>query len=139
MAPSGVNGQYTPASISVWRIGVVPQLGPASTGTRLPALVVVQKYTTIIQQLIALIDVTGQGASDATLGQAIRVLGLVSRMKEQASQQRAILTYGLLVGHLSPTEQLALNSALSDQQGNLASFNTAASTSRLTPRRGTSA
>ncbi len=105
----------------------LPLLRKASTGTKLPALVVVQKYTTIIQQLIALIDVTGQGASDATLGQAIRVLGLVSRMKEQASQQRAILTYGLLVGQLSPTEQLALNSALSDQQSNLASFNTAAS------------
>ena len=102
-------------------------LRKASTGTKLPALVVVQKYTTLIQQLLALIDVTGQGASDATLGQAIRVLGLVSRMKEQASQQRAILTYGLLVGQLSPNEQLALNSALSDQQSNLASFNTTAS------------
>ena len=103
------------------------QLRTASIGTKLPALVVVQKYSTIIQQLIALIDVTGQGTSDATLGQAIRVLGLVSRMKEQASQQRAILTYGLLVGQLSPNEQTALNSALSEQQSNLASFNTTAS------------
>ena len=102
-------------------------LRKAATGTDLPALVVVQKYTTMIQQLIALIDVTGQGASDATLGQAIRVLGLVSRMKEQASQQRAILTYGLLAVQLSPNEQLALNSALSHQQSNLASFNTTAS------------
>ena len=103
------------------------QLRKAAIGTKLPALVVVQKYSTIIQQLIALIDVTGQGASDATLGQAIRVLGLVSRMKEQASQQRAILTYGLLAGQLSPNEQTALNSALSEQQSNLASFNTTAS------------
>ncbi len=79
-----------------------------------------QKYTTIIQELIALIDVTGQGASDATLGQSIRVLGLVSRMKEEASEQRAILTYGLLVGQLSPNELTALNSALSEQQSNLA-------------------
>ena len=102
-------------------------LRKASIGTKLPALVVVQKYSIIIQQLIALIDVTGQGTSDATLGQAIRVLGLLSRMKEQASQQRAILTYGLLVGQLSPNEQTALNSALSEQQSNLASFNTTAS------------
>jgi signal transduction histidine kinase len=103
------------------------QLRKAATHTKLPALVVVQKYSTIIQQLIALIDLTGQGASDATLGQAIRVLGLVSRMKEQASQQRAILTYGLLAGRLSPNELTALNSALSEQQSNLASFNTTAS------------
>jgi signal transduction histidine kinase len=103
------------------------QLRGAATGTELPALIVVQKYTTIIQQLLALIDVTGQGASDATLGQAIRVLGLVSRMKEEASQQRAILTEGLQVTKLSPNELSALNSALAQQQSNLASFNTAAS------------
>ena len=103
------------------------QLRAASIATKLPALVVVQKYSAMIQQLIALIDLTGQGTSDATLGQAIRVLSLVSRMKEQASQQRAILTYGLLVGQLSPNEQTALNSALSEQQSNLASFNTTAS------------
>ena len=56
----------------------------------------VQKYTQVIDNLLALIDVTAQGASDATLGQAIRVLGLVSRMKEEASEQRGILTAGLL-------------------------------------------
>jgi signal transduction histidine kinase len=102
-------------------------LRTAATRTDLPALVVVQKYATIIQQLLGLIDVTGQGASDATLGQAIRVLGLVSRMKEQASEQRAILTDGLLVAQLTPNELTALNSALSEQQSNLASFNTTAS------------
>jgi signal transduction histidine kinase len=102
-------------------------LRKAATRTNLPALVVVQKYATIIQQLLGLIDVTGQGASDATLGQAIRVLGLVSRMKEQASEQRAILTYGLLVTQLSPNELTALNSAVAEQQSNLASFNTTAS------------
>jgi len=102
-------------------------LRSAATTKDLPALVVVQKYATIIPQLLGLIHVTGQGASDATLGQAIRVLGLVSRMKEEASQQRAILTEGLQVGQLSPNELTALNSALSQQQSNLASFNTAAS------------
>jgi signal transduction histidine kinase len=102
-------------------------LRKVATRTNLPALVVVQKYATIIQQLLGLIDVTGQGASDATLGQAIRVLGLVSRMKEQASEQRAILTYGLLVTQLSPNELTALNSAVAEQQSNLASFNTTAS------------
>ena len=99
----------------------------AATTTNLPALIVVQKYATIIQQVLGLIDVTGQGASDATLGQAIRVLGLVSRMKEEASEQRAILTYGLLFTRLSPNELTALNSAVAEQASNLASFNTTAS------------
>ena len=87
-------------------------LRAAATGSQLPALVVVQKYATVIEELLGLIDVTGQGASDATLGQAIRVLGLVSRMKEEASEQRAILTYGLLVSQLNPNELTALNSAV---------------------------
>ena len=99
----------------------------AATATQLPAQVVVTKYATIINDLIALIDVTGQGASDATLAQSIRVLGLVSRMKEEASEQRADLSLGLLQGSLSPTELNALNSAISEQASNLASFNTTAS------------
>ncbi|HEY4461853.1 MAG TPA: nitrate- and nitrite sensing domain-containing protein, partial [Streptosporangiaceae bacterium] len=102
-------------------------LRAAATGSQLPALVVVQKYATVIEELLGLIDVTGQGASDATLGQAIRVLGLVSRMKEEASEQRAILTYGLLASQLNPNELTALNSAVSEQQSNLASFNSTAS------------
>ncbi len=86
--------------------------------------VVVTKYATIIDDLLALIDVTGQGASDATLGQDIRVLGLVSRMKEEASEQRADLSLGLLQGSLSPNQLTALNSAIAEQASNLASFNT---------------
>ncbi len=70
---------------------------------------------------------TGQGASDATLAQAIRVLGLVSRMKEEASEQRADPHLGLLQGSLSPNELTALNSAVAEQASNLASFNTTAS------------
>ena len=102
-------------------------LRQASTTTDLPALVVVQKYTGLINDLLALIDVTGQGASDATLAQSIRVLGLVSRMKEEASEQRGILTIGLLTKQLTANQLSSLNAALSEQQSNLASFNTASS------------
>ena len=105
----------------------VTLLRKAATATQLPAQVVVTKYAAVINDLIALIDVTGQGASDATLAQSIRVLGLVSRMKEEASEQRADLSLGLLQGSLSPTELNALNSAISEQASNLASFNTTAS------------
>ena len=105
----------------------VKPLRQDSTTTQLAAQVVVTKYTTIIDDLIALIDVTGQGTSDAALGQAIRVLGLVSRMKEEASEQRADLSAGLLQGSLSANELAALNSAIAQQASNLASFNTTAS------------
>ncbi len=127
-----INGSFSTqtqqeATTALTALQNLTELRKAATGTQLPALVVVQKYTTIIQDLIALIDVTGQGTSDATLGQAIRVLGLVSRMQEEASEQRAILAEGLLVGQLSPNELTALNSALAEQQSNLSSFDTTAS------------
>ena len=105
----------------------VKLLRSAATTTELPAQVLVTRYATIINDLIALIDVTGQGASDPTLAQSIRVLGLVSRMKEEASEQRADLSLGLLQGSLSPNELNALNSAIAEQASNLASFNTTAS------------
>ena len=129
---SQINGSFSAqtqqeAATALTALQNLKQLRAASTGTQLPAAVVVQKYTTILQELISLIDVTGQGTSDATLGQAIRVLGLVSRMKEEASEQRAILTYALLIQQLSPNALTSLNSALAEQQSNLASFNTTAS------------
>ena len=102
-------------------------LRKASTTTDLPGLVVVQKYTGLINDLLALIDVTGQGASDATLSQGIRVLGLVSREKEEASEQRGILTIGLLTKNLTANELSSLNAALSEQASNLQSFNSSAS------------
>jgi signal transduction histidine kinase len=105
----------------------VKLLRDASTTTQLAGQLVVTRYAMIINDLIALIDVTGQGASDATLAQSIRVLGLVSRMKEEASEQRADLSLGLLQGSLSPNDLSALNSAVSEQASNLASFNTTAS------------
>jgi Nitrate and nitrite sensing/HAMP domain len=111
-------------------LGNLTQLRTASTKTHLPALVVVQKYTGVIDDLLALIDVTGQGTNDATLGQDIRVLSLVSRMKEEASEQRGILTIGLLTKQLTANQLSSLNAALSEQQSNLQSFDTSASTAQ---------
>jgi signal transduction histidine kinase len=102
----------------------VPALRQAAVSTQLPPLVVVQKYTQLIDDLQALEDETSQGSSDAALSQTVRVLGLVSRMKEEASEQRAILTAALLQGQLTADELAALNAALADQQGNLQAFNT---------------
>ncbi len=105
----------------------VKLLRSAATTTKLPGEVVVTRYATIIDALIGLIDVTGQGTSDPTLAQDVRVLGLVSRMKEEASEQRAYLSLGLLQGSLSPNQLTALNSSIAEQASNLASFNTTAS------------
>jgi signal transduction histidine kinase len=112
------------AATSLTMLGGLSALRNAAISSQFPPLVVVQKYTQLIQALQALEDETSQGSSDATLSQTVRVLGLVSRMKEEASQQRAILTGSLLQGQLTAGELAALQAALADQQGNLQAFNT---------------
>jgi signal transduction histidine kinase len=100
----------------------LPALRAAATGTQIPSLVVVEKYATIINNLLVLENETAQGASDATLAQTVRVLNLVSLMKEQASEQRAILTAALIRGVMLNSELQSLNNAEGLQASDLQSF-----------------
>ncbi len=120
------------AATALADLGNLPSLRQAATGTKLPALVVVQKYGNLISDLLVLEDSTAQGSSDAELSQTVRVLGFVSRMKEDASQQRAILTAALIQGTLNPASQAALVAAQSDQSANLSSFNLSATNAQRT-------
>jgi hypothetical protein len=104
----------------------LPSLRLAATESQLPALVVVQKYSGIVGDLLVLEQNTSAGASDGTLSQAVRQLGLVSRMKEDASEQRAILTAALIQQRLDPAAKTALQNAQSDQAASLSSFNLSA-------------
>ena len=99
----------------------------SSIQTQLPLLVVVQKYTQVIDDVLALDDQNSQGSSDPTLAQTVRVLGLVSAMEEEASEQRAILAAALLQGKFGPGGLDALDAAQSAQQSNLAAFDISAS------------
>jgi signal transduction histidine kinase len=106
------------------------QLGPlrdAATKTQLNATVVVRDYTLVINKLLVLEDVTAQGASDPTLSQDVRVLGLISHAKEDASEQRAILTEALLQKRLGPADLVALDNAQADETSNLTEFGLTAS------------
>ncbi len=128
---SGFSGQVQQeAGTALTSLQNLSVLRNAATTTKLSPLVVVQHYTGLIDNLLALIDVTGQGTSDATLSQGIRVLSLVSRMKEEASEQRGILTIGLLTRQLDSNQLSSLNAALSEQQSNLQSFDASASTAQ---------
>jgi signal transduction histidine kinase len=87
---------------------------------------ITQKYSRIITDLLVLEQNTGQGVSDVTLAETVRVLGLVSRMKEDASQQRAILTAALIQHVLDPGARTALLTAQADQASNSVSFSLSA-------------
>src|ERR1022692_367121 len=102
-------------------------LRTVSTTTKLPALVVVQEYTNVIDDVLAMNDQVAQAASDPSLAQTVHVLGLVSAMQEVASEQRAILAAALLQHSFGAGQQSALQAAQSAQQSDLASFNISAS------------
>jgi signal transduction histidine kinase len=112
-------------------IGNLPPIRSAATNTQLPALIVIKEYATVISALLAVESQIAVGSSDSELAGEVRVLGLVSSMKEEASQQQALLTSALRpdlvsLGQFGPAQQSALTDAQAQQQGNLSEFGTAA-------------
>ena len=106
-------------------------LRSAATTTHLPVLVVVNKYTTVINNVLALDDQISQSASDPQLAQTVRALSLVSAMQESASEQRAILFAAIWAGRFGPGQLAALQNAESAQQSNLSTFTASASVGEL--------
>ena len=98
----------------------------ASTRTQLYPLVVVNKYAGLIDNLLVIDDQTAQGTGDPVLSQTVGVLDQVSRMKEEASEQRAILAAALLQGNLTQLEVSALDTAQANQASGLQAFNLSA-------------
>ncbi len=115
------------ASVALTALSGLASLRTVATTYRLPALVVVQEYTHVIDDVLALNDQIAQAANDPALGQTTQVLGLVSAMQEVASEQRAILAAALLQGSFGPGQLAALQAAQSAQQSDQASFDIAAS------------
>ena len=115
-------------------------LGPlriAATRSQLPALVVIQEYTDKINTLLALADQVAVGSSDSTLADSVRATGLVSAMKEEASEQQALITaaqssslIGLSSTGFAPGIQAAITTAEAEQQANEAAFNGTATASQ---------
>jgi signal transduction histidine kinase len=122
------------AQSAITAIDGLKALRNTSTTTRVPSAVVIQKYENVINQLLTLEDEIAAGSNDAALADSVRVVSLISGMKEEVSQQQAILTSSLstdLVGAagVQPSQLAALNAAQAQQQADLTQFNLTASDS----------
>jgi signal transduction histidine kinase len=136
----GINGSYPTLAqqdvqAAITAIGNLPAIRAAANDTRLPALIVIEEYATAIDTLLAVENQIGVGSSDSTLAGEVRVLGLVSSMKEEASQQQALLTSALRsdlvsLGQFGPSQQSAITDAQAQQQGDLNEFDTAATSAQ---------
>jgi signal transduction histidine kinase len=77
---------------------VLTLLGPVRTAaitTHLPVVDVMNKYTSIIVQLLAIDDNIALGSGDPALTSDVRSLNLVSLIAEETSEQRGLLFYTL--------------------------------------------
>jgi signal transduction histidine kinase len=136
----GVDGSYpalaqADAEAVVTTINGLPTLRFFAAHTKLPALAVIQAYTSAINNLLAIDNQVAVGSSDTTLAGSVRVLNLVSNAKEGVSEQQAILisalAYDLLsLGTFGPSQQQAITIAQADEQSNLQEFSTAATASQ---------
>ncbi len=119
------------ATVVLTALDSLPGLRAGAAGTNIPVLTVVTRYAQIVEDLLALDNDIAQGTGDPVLGQAVSALGLVSQIKEETSQQRAILAAALLQGAFAPHELTALQNAVSAQQTNQQAFDSTASPSQL--------
>jgi hypothetical protein len=132
----GIGGAYPAlaqqdSQAAVSAIGDLPAIRGAATGTQLPAQIVINEYATAIDALLAVESQIAVGSGDSTLAGSVSALALVSGMKEEASEQQALLTSALgpdliSLGQFEPAQQLAITDAEAQQQGDLNQFNTAA-------------
>jgi signal transduction histidine kinase len=108
------------------RISDLRGLRDAALHTDLPSLPVIIDYSQSVGDLFALNDEIAQGSADSALADSVRALGSLSRMQEQASQQRALLFAALTERRFEPGALQDLISAQSAQASDLAAFLTSA-------------
>ncbi len=116
----------TDAAAVIARIADVPDLRSYATAGDAPALTVVNDYSLATADLFTFDDDIAQQAGSSALVGKVRALGSLSRMKDQASVQRAILQAALISGQFAPGTLNALLAAQAQQATDLASFETSA-------------
>jgi signal transduction histidine kinase len=119
----------TNATAVLTRIADLPDLRSSAAQSQTPALTVVTNYSQAIADLFAFNDDIAQEGGNSALVANVRTLGSLSRMKDQASQQRAILYSALVEGQFEPGALAALTAAQAQQASDLASFGTSATLS----------
>ena len=127
----GVGGAFpaqtqADAAAVIARIADLPNLRSYAMAGNAPALTVITNYTLALADLFTFDDAIAQQAGSSALVASVRTLGSLSRMKDQASLQRAILEAALVSGQFQPGTLDALTTAQTQQATDLASFGTSA-------------
>jgi signal transduction histidine kinase len=114
------------AAAVIARIADLRNLRSYAAAGNAPALAVITNYSLALADLFTFDDAIAQQADSAALVGRVRALGSLSRMKDQASQQRAILEAALVSRRFQPGTLDALTAAQAQQAADLASFGASA-------------
>ncbi len=138
---AGIGGSF-PANIQA-RVGTVvsliDHLGELRSTAQASqsALAVIAGYATPISEMLSLNAQIAQGNADAGLANDVQELNSLAMAKDQATQQRAILYNALKQQLFADGELQALTTAESEQEGDLAAFDTTASAAQQNSFRNT--
>ena len=105
----------TDAGAVLTSIDELPKLRQEAVQSTTPALTTIDAYTAALANLFSFNDGIAQQSGNAAFANSVRTLGSLSRMKDQASQQRAILFTAFVGGQFTPAEQTALIAAQAQQ------------------------
>src|SRR5262245_57019731 len=114
------------AAAVIARIADLRNLRSYAAAGNAPALAVITNYSLALADLFTFDDAIAQQAGSAALVGRVRSLGSLSRMKDQASQQRAILEAALVSRQFQPGTLDALTAAQAQQAADLGSFGASA-------------
>jgi signal transduction histidine kinase len=103
-------------------IAELPGLRRRAAQRRAPALAVIQGYSAATAGLSPVNDGIADLSDDPVLISSVRALGALARMKDQASQQQAILGAALASGRFDAGARTALTIAQGEQASDLAVF-----------------
>ncbi|WP_258572179.1 sensor histidine kinase [Actinomadura parmotrematis] len=96
------------------------------TKAQVPADTVQEKYSESLGEMISFLDNVAEGSNDERLAASSRALVALSRAKEQASRERAVLYAGAITGRMNAAQQAVLLDARAQEDGDLTAFRTAA-------------
>jgi signal transduction histidine kinase len=116
----------TDAGAVLSSIDELPKLRQEAVHGVTPAQTTIDAYTAALANLFSFNDGIAQQTGNSAFANSVRTLSSLSRLKDQASQQRAILFTAFVGGQFTPAEQTALIAAQAQQASDLESFNASA-------------
>jgi len=108
--------------------GFVGSVRRAALSPQASALDVLNRYSAVINVLLAFENEKGRNSSDSQVFATVSAMNQISQILQQDSIQRGLIAYGLTAGAFAPNMLNVLQAAVADQYGASAQFQNFAST-----------